>query len=151
MLIKRDGGNWPDEVSATCQRVRCYIQQGNLNDEEKFLYAHSSLNREEFLFGKISGGVTMTKLEQLYAKQKQLEEQQVTGVAAAMQRYQRNSQLQKEIDYYELGDTISREEIQVELAEITRIQEEINRLTAVVDEKKRKLKASVFGEHTALL
>jgi hypothetical protein len=32
--------------------VRCYIQQGNLNDEEKFLHANSSLYREEFFVGK---------------------------------------------------------------------------------------------------
>ena len=58
--------------------------------------------------------------------------------------------LQKEIDYYELGDNISRKHIQEELAEIETIQEEVNRLTAVVADRRRKLMENVFGAHAVI-
>ncbi|MDS9471437.1 hypothetical protein [Sporosarcina pasteurii] len=79
-----------------------------------------------------------------------MKEQEVTGAASSIQRHHKLAQLQKEIDYYELGDTISRKDIQVKLAEIEGIQEEINRLTAVVEEKRRTLLTHVFGEQTII-
>lgn len=92
----------------------------------------------------------MTKLDQLYTKLTELEEQHVTGVASSMHRHHKMAQLQQEIDYYELGDTISREEIQVELAEMEEIQKEINRLTSVLDEKRQKLITNVFGSQSII-
>ena len=92
----------------------------------------------------------MTKLEQLYEEQSRLNSQKVTGSASAMEKHQRKSNLQKEIDYYELGDNISRKHIQEELAEIETMQEEVNRLTAVVADKKRKLMENVFGAHAVI-
>ena len=67
-----------------------------------------------------------------------------------MKRLQEISKLQQEIDYYELGETISRAQIQEELAEIELLQGEIDRLTAVVAERKRSLAAHVFGGHAAI-
>ncbi|WP_172370783.1 hypothetical protein [Sporosarcina jiandibaonis] len=92
----------------------------------------------------------MTNLQQLYAERERLKRQKATGVASAMKRHQEIEKLQKEIDYYELGDNISRAQIQEELAEIETLQEEVNRLTAVVAERRRVLAAKVFGEHTAI-
>ena len=92
----------------------------------------------------------MTNLQQLYAERERLKRQKATGVASAMKRHQEISKIQKEIDYYELGDNISRAQIQEELAEIELLQVEINRLTAVVAERRRILTANVFGEHTAI-
>ena len=60
----------------------------------------------------------MMKLQQLYAEQGRLKERKATGFAGMVQRHQKNSKLQKEIDYYELDDSISREEIQAELKKI---------------------------------
>ena len=92
----------------------------------------------------------MTNLQQLYAERERLKRQKATGVASAMKRHQEVSKIQEEIDYYELGETISRAQIQEELAEIELLQVEINRLTTVVAERKRLLAANVFGEHTAI-
>ncbi|AOV07524.1 hypothetical protein [Sporosarcina ureilytica] len=92
----------------------------------------------------------MTKLEQLNAEQKKWMEKKVTGSASAIARHHKIAQSQKEIDYYELGDTISRAAIQVKLAEIGEIQGEIKRLTAVVEEKRRTLITHVFGEQTII-
>ena len=92
----------------------------------------------------------MTNLQQLYAERERLKRQKVTGVASAMKIHQEISKIQKEIDYYELGDSISRAQIQEELAEIEVLQVEINRLTAVVAERRRLLAAMVFGKHTAI-
>ena len=45
-------GIGPTKSQQPCQPARCYVQQGNLNDEEKFLCADSSLYREEFFYWK---------------------------------------------------------------------------------------------------
>ena len=92
----------------------------------------------------------MTKLQQLYEEQSRLNAQKVTGSAGAMQRHQKTSKIEQEIDYYELGDSISRKHIQEELAEIETFQEEVNRLTAIVSDRRRKLIVNVFGEHTTI-
>ncbi|MBO1911632.1 hypothetical protein [Sporosarcina sp. 6E9] len=92
----------------------------------------------------------MKKLQQLYAERERLKGREATGVAGAMLRHQKISQVEKEIAYYELGDSISRAEIQEELAEIESLQAEIDRLTAVVTERRRILKTSVFGGHAAI-
>ena len=92
----------------------------------------------------------MTNLQQLYAERERLKRQNATGVASAMKRHQEVSKIQKEIDYYELGENISRAQIQEELAEIELLQVEIDRLTAVVAERRRVLAANVFGEHAAI-
>ena len=105
---------------------------------------------KSFLFGKLLGGFIITNLQQLYADREKLKAQKVTGYAGAMQRHQKVSKLQKEIDYYELGDAISRTRIQDEMVEIDFIQEEINRLKAVVAEKRSILMGNVFGEHTSI-
>ena len=89
----------------------------------------------------------MTNLQQLYAERERLKRQKATGVSSAMKRHSEISKIQQEIDYYELGETISRAQIQEELAEIQLLQEEIDRLTAVVAERKRVLSAHVFGEY----
>lgn len=81
----------------------------------------------------------------LYAEKRRLTKQQPTSTVSAMGRHQKLAQVQEEIDYYELGDTISRTEIQDELEEITGLQEEIDRLTRIVKEKRRKLMTNVFG------
>ena len=92
----------------------------------------------------------MTNLQQLYAERERFKRQKATGVASAMKRHQEISEIQKEIEYYELGENISRAQIQEELAEIELLQVEINRLTAVVAERRRLLAANVFGENTAI-
>ena len=84
----------------------------------------------------------MTNLQQLYAERERLKRQKATGVASAMKRHQEISKLQQEIEYYELGETISRAQIQEELAEIELLQVEIDRLTAVVAERKRVISGS---------
>jgi len=116
-----------------------------------FLQANSSLNREEFFcLEKISGGLMMIKLEQLYEERNRLNTREVTGFAGAMQRHRKREKIQEEINYYELGDNISRKHIQKELAEIETIQGEVNRLTAVVEERRRKLMVNVFGANTVI-
>ena len=92
----------------------------------------------------------MTTLQELYAERKQLETKEVTGYAGAMLRHQKLEELQKEIDYYELGDVISRTQIQGDLNEIESLQEEIDRLQAEVTEKRSVLMASIFGEHATI-
>ena len=92
----------------------------------------------------------MTNLQLLYAERERLKRQEVTGVASAMKRQQEISKLQQEIEYYELGDSISRAQIQEELAEIELLQVKINRLMAVVAERKHALSATVFGEHAVI-
>ena len=92
----------------------------------------------------------MTNLQQLYAERERLKRQKATGVASAMKRHQEISKLQQEIEYYELGETISRTQIQEELAEIELLQVEIDRLTAIVAERRRLLAAHVFGGNTAI-
>lgn len=92
----------------------------------------------------------MTNLQQLYAERERLKRQKVTGVASSMKIHQEISKIQEEIEYYELGDSISRVQIQEELAEIEVLQEEINRLTADVAERRHLLAAMVFGKHTAI-
>lgn len=87
----------------------------------------------------------MTNLEMLYAEQRRLKRQQPTSTASAMGRHQKLAQVQREIDYYELGDTISRSKIQSELAKIEELQNEIDRLTSFVDEKRKQLMTNVFG------
>jgi hypothetical protein len=105
---------------------------------------------KSFCLEKISGGFNMTNLQQLYAEHERLKRQKATGVASAIKRHQEITKIQKEIEYYELGDSISREQIQEELAEIELLQVEVNRLTEVVAERRRLLAAKVFGEHTAI-
>ena len=67
-----------------------------------------------------------------------------------MQRRNEKQKLQKEIDYYELGDSISRMHIPEGLAEIELIQDGVNRLTAVVAERRRKLMENVFWENVVI-
>ena len=49
----------------------------------------------------------MTNLQQLYAERERLKRQKVTGVASSMKIHQEISKIQEEIEYYELGDSIS--------------------------------------------
>lgn len=88
----------------------------------------------------------MTNLEMLYAEQRQIKKQQPTSTASAMSRHQKLAKVQREIEYYELGDTISRTEIQEELEEIKGLQKEIDRLTWIVREKRENLVTNVFGD-----
>lgn len=90
----------------------------------------------------------MTTLEELYAKQNALKDKEVTGFASSMKRKVMMDELQKEIEYYERGDVITRTEIQADLAEMKKIHEEINRLNYSLNEKKQKLWTKVFGEQS---
>lgn len=103
-----------------------------------------------FCLEKISGGIIMTKLKELYEEREKIEGRKVTGTAGSMHKLQKLRKLQKEIDYYELGDTISRAEIQKELAEIEVLQGEIDRLSEVVAERRRVLKQSIFGAYAGI-
>ena len=89
----------------------------------------------------------MTKLQELYEQREQLQAKKVTGYASAVKRHHEIAKLQKEIDYFEQGDSISRARVQEDLNEIETLQQEINRLTIQVGEKKRKLMVNVFGEY----
>ncbi|MFD1928849.1 hypothetical protein ACFSFY_12480 [Sporosarcina siberiensis] len=93
----------------------------------------------------------MTRLKELYDQLKNVQKRQPTGTASAMQRHQHVAELQRKIDYYEQGDTISRTFIQQEMAEIHAVQQEIDKLTAVKEDKKRALMKNVFGEHLPLV
>jgi len=88
-------------------------------------------------------------LQELYAKRKQLETKEPTGVAGAMLRHNKLADLQRKIDYYERGDVISRAKIQVELKEIESLQEEVDCLHEVA-EMRSVLMTSVFGEHATI-
>lgn len=68
----------------------------------------------------------MTKLQEIYAKHKQLETKEPTGVAGAMLRHNKLADLQRKIDYYERGDVISRVQIQEEFNEIESLQKEVD-------------------------
>lgn len=92
----------------------------------------------------------MTKLKELYKEREQIEGRKITGTAGSMQKLQKLRELQKEIDYYELGDTLSKTEIQKELAEIEVLQVEIDRLTEVVAERRRVLKKTIFRAYAGI-
>ncbi|MHA6261161.1 hypothetical protein ACXYMX_14840 [Sporosarcina sp. CAU 1771] len=92
----------------------------------------------------------MTKLQELYTEQKELKERKATSTAGAMQRHQQLANVQREIDYYEQGDSISKAYIQEKVDEISTIQKEIDLLTGTLTEKKRILNEVVFGGHISL-
>lgn len=92
----------------------------------------------------------MTKLKELYEEREKIEGRKITGTAGSMHKLKKLRTLQKEIDYYELGDTLSKSEIQKELAEIEVLQVEIDRLTKVVAERRCVLKKTIFGAYTGI-
>lgn len=101
-----------------------------------------------FYFSQILGGISLTKLLQLYAAKEQLEEKAVAGTASAMKKHHELKQFQQEIDYYQDGDTLSKTTLQHALTEIQQLEVQIKELTAELNVKKDALHHYGFGAHT---
>lgn len=93
----------------------------------------------------------MNILEELYARKKEVEQQKINSMASSMLRRQKLNRIQREIDYYEQGDEISRNAVQQQLAEIDKLQKQIDQLAVDLANKKTTLLNDVFGEGASLL
>lgn len=89
----------------------------------------------------------MTILKKLYSKQESLSKKKATGSASAMKLHRDRKAVQEEIDYYELGDSLSKETIQKELKEIQTLEKKISHLTEELNDKKQSLNRYIYGNH----
>lgn len=72
------------------------------------------------------GGISLTKLQQLYVAKEQLEENAVAVTVAAMKRLLNLKRLQQQIDYYEDGEKLSKATIQHLEAQINALKNDLN-------------------------